>query len=181
MRPFLLALVRDLTGEREKLLRTAVRVQDRVRHIVDIIRTQAAFTNGTLERKLVDLPATITDAVKVVQESLGRRGVAIEVDCSRAPREIVVQESRFQQMLVNLLKNAMEATDERAARLENGPGWRPGIRVVAYRGDQKDTLGLDVTDNGIGIDPSVSAPCSTPATRPRRKGVDWVCTPRRTS
>ena len=154
MRSFLLALVRDLADEREKLLGTAVRVRDRVRHIVDIIRTQAAFTNGAVERKLVDLSATIKDAVKVVQESLGRRGVAIEVDCARAPREIVVPESRFQQMLVNLLKNAMEATDERAARLEDGPGWRPGIRVVAYRGDQKDTLGIDVTDNGIGIDPS---------------------------
>lgn len=48
----------------------------------------------------------------------------------------------------------MEATDERAARLEDGPAWRPGIRVLAYRGDQKDTLTIDVTDNGIGIDPS---------------------------
>ena len=154
LRPFLLALVRDLTGEHEKLVGTAARVRERVRHIVDIIRTQAAFTNGTVERKLVDLPATIRDAVKVVQESLGQRGVAIEVDCSRAPREMVVQESRFQQMLVNLLRNAMEATDERAARGEDDPGWRPGIRVLAYRGEQENTLVIDVSDNGIGIDPS---------------------------
>ncbi len=154
LRPFLLALVRDLTGEHEKLVGTTARVRERVRHIVDIIRTQAAFTNGTVERKLVDLPATIKDAVKVVQESLGQRRVAIEVDCSRAPREMVVQESRFQQMLVNLLKNAMEATDERAARLEDDPGWRPRIRVRACRGEQKNTLVIDVSDNGIGIDPS---------------------------
>ena len=154
VRPFLLALLRDLTGEQEKLLGTAGRVRDRVRHIVDIIRTQAAFTNGTVERKLVDLPATIQDAVTVVQESLGQRGVAIEVDCSRAPREMVVQESRLQQMLVNLLKNAMEATDERAARLEDDPGWRPWIRVLAYRGVEKNTLVIDIADNGIGIDPA---------------------------
>ncbi len=154
MRPFLLALVRDLTGEHEKLVGTVARVRTRVRHIVDIIRTQAAFTNGTVERKLIDLPATIKDAVKVVQESLGRRGVQIEVDCSRAPREMVVQESRLQQMLVNLLKNAMEAIEERAARLEDDPGWRPGIRVLAYRGERKNTLVIDVSDNGIGMDPS---------------------------
>ena len=154
MRPFLLALVRDLTGEHEKLVGTVARVRNRVRHIVDIIRTQAAFTNGTVERKLIDLPATIRDAVKVVQESLGRRGVEIEVDCSRAPREMVVQESRLQQMLVNLLKNAMEAIEERAARLGDDPGWRPGIRVLAYRGERKNTLVIDVSDNGIGMDPS---------------------------
>ena len=154
VRPFLLALVRDLAGGHRTLGATAVRVRDRVRHIVDIIRTQAAFANGTVERKLVDLAATINDTVKVVQESLGRRGAAIEVDCSRAPREIVVQESRFQQMLVNLLKNAMEATDERAARLRDDPGWRPRIRVLAYRGEERNTLVIDVADNGIGIDPS---------------------------
>ena len=154
MRPFLLALVRDLTGEHEKLVGTAARVRERVRHIVDIIRTQASFTDGTVERKLVDLPATIRDAVKVVQESLGQRGVAIDIDCARAPRQILVQESRFQQMLVNLLKNAMEAIDERAARGEDDPGWRPRIRVLACRGEQKNTLVIDVGDNGIGIDPS---------------------------
>ncbi|MYN63935.1 MAG: PAS domain-containing protein [Acidobacteria bacterium] len=154
IRPFLLALVRDLTGEHEKLVGTAARVRERVRHIVDIIRTQASFTNSTVERKLVDLRATIRDAVKVVQESLGQRGVTIEVDCARAPHQILVQESRFQQMLVNLLKNAMEATDERAARPEDAPGWRPRIRVLAYRGEQKNTLVIDVGDNGIGIDPS---------------------------
>ena len=154
MRPFLLALVRDLTGEHDRLLGTIARVRERVRHIVDIIRTQAAFTNGTVERKLVDLPSTIKDAVKVVEESLGQRGVAIEVDCARAPDQVLVQESRLQQMLVNLLKNAMEATDERAARLEVGPAWRPRIRVLAYPGEQENTLVIDVSDNGIGIDPS---------------------------
>ena len=154
LRPFLLALVRDLAGEHEKLVGTVARVRERVRHIVDIIRTQAAFTNGTVERKLVDLASTIEDAVKVVEELLGQRGIAIEVDCSRAPREMLVQESRFQQMLVNLLKNALEATDERAARLEDDPDWRPRIRVLAYRGERKNTLVIDVSDNGIGIDPS---------------------------
>ena len=154
IRPFLLALVRDLTGEHEKLVGTAARVRERVRHIVDIIRTQASFTNSTVERKLVDLQATVRDAVKVVQESLGQRGVTIEIDCARAPYQILVQESRFQQMLVNLLKNAMEATDERAARPEDAPGWRPRIRLLAYRGEQKNTLVIDVGDNGIGIDPS---------------------------
>lgn len=154
MRPFLLALVRDLTGEHETLLGTAGRVRERVRHIVDIIRTQESFTEGTVERTLVDLPTTIKDAVKVFQESLGQRGIAVDIDCSAAPAEIRVQENRFQQMLVNLLKNAMEATDERAARLEDEPHWRPRIHVLARRGVPTDTLVVDVTDNGIGIERS---------------------------
>ena len=43
-------------------------------------------------------------------ESPERRGVTVAIDCSRAPTEILVQESRFQQMLVNLVKNAMEVS-----------------------------------------------------------------------
>ena len=154
VRPFLLALVRDLAAEHETLLGTAGRVRERVRHIVDIIRTQESFTDSTVERKRMALPETINDAVKVVQESLGQRGVAIEVDCSRAPAEILVQESRFQQMLVNLLKNAMEATDERAARPEDDPQWRPRIWLRAYRSEQAKTFVVDVSDNGIGIEPA---------------------------
>ena len=154
LRPFLLSLIEDLNSEQEALRKTALRVRGRVRHIVDIIRTQESFADGTVERQMVEPGRAINEAVRVIQESLGRRGGTIEVDCSQAPAQILVQESRFQQMLVNLLKNALEATDERAARLENDPGWRPAIRVLAYRGERTGVLVIDIIDNGIGIDPS---------------------------
>ena len=154
VRPFLLSLIRDLANERKGLRKTAVRVRDRVRHIVDIIRTQESFTDGTVERKRIDLAGTINDAVRMMPESFAHRGGTLEVDCSRAPTEILVQESRFQQMVVNLLKNAIEATDERAERLENDPGWRPAVRVLAYRAERAGFLVIDIIDNGIGIDPS---------------------------
>ena len=155
MRPFLLALVRDLTAEHEKLLGTTGRVRERARHIVDIIRTQKSFTNSTVERRLVGLSETLDGAVKMLQESVGQWDIEVGIDCSRAPAEVLVQESRFQQMLVNLLKNAMEATNERAARAEDPPEWRPRIGLRAYRGEQPETLVVDVVDNGIGIDPSL--------------------------
>ena len=153
IRPFLLALISDLTREQRSLWRTSTRVRERVRHIVDIIRAQAAFTNGAVERKTIDLAQTLADAVTVVQEGLGRRGVEIEVDCSRAPGELLVQEGRFQQLLVNLLVNALEATDERAARLGTD-GWRPRVRLSAYRSSEEGRLTIDVIDNGIGLEAS---------------------------
>ena len=154
LRPFLVSLVRDLTREQDDLHQTATRVRERVRHIEDILRTQASFTDGSVERKVVNLPRTIGDAVKVVEESLERSGVAVEIDCSAAPTEILVQESRFQQMLVNLVKNAMEAIAERLARLGHpGGSWRPRVSLVAYRTERG--LVIDVIDNGIGIQPSL--------------------------
>ena len=52
IRPYLLMLVRDLDAGNGDLLKTVRRVQRRVRHIVDIIRTQETFTSGTVKYKL---------------------------------------------------------------------------------------------------------------------------------
>ncbi|MCY4076255.1 MAG: ATP-binding protein [Acidobacteria bacterium] len=153
IRPFLLALISDLTREQRSLWKTTTRVRERVRHIVDVIRAQAAFTNGALERTAIDLAQALADAVTVVREGLGRRGVEIEVDCSRAPGRLLVQEGRFQQLLVNLLLNALEATDERAARLGTD-GWRPRVRLSAYAAGEEGMLAIDVIDNGIGLEAS---------------------------
>ena len=65
------------------------------------------------------------------------------------PREIRIQESPFHQMLVNLIKNSIEAIDELAA--SGGLSEAPRIQFRAYIED--DFLCLDITDNGIGIDP----------------------------
>ena len=152
VRPFLLALVEDLMREGEESRRTAERVSRRVHHIVDIIRTQESFTDATVERKCVNLRRAVGDAVRVLDESFKRRGIDVEVDCARAPEEFFVQESRFHQMLVNLLKNAVESMDELAAGPAAARGRRPCVRVAAYRAE--GVLVIDVIDNGIGIDAS---------------------------
>ena len=48
----------------------------------------------------------------------------------------------------------MEAIAERAERLENDPGWRPAVRLLAHRAEREGFLVVDIIDNGIGIDPS---------------------------
>ena len=44
--PLLAALARDFAAQNDRLLRSAGRVQQRVRHIVDIIRTQRSHSAG---------------------------------------------------------------------------------------------------------------------------------------
>ena len=152
LRPFLLALVGDLTLENARRRQVAERVSGRLRHVVDIIRTQKSFAGSTVEHKSVDLRTAIESAADLVRESLSRRDIELTVDCSRGPRRIRVQESRFNQMLVNLLKNAVEAIDARA-HANGGLDEKPFIRVVANT--ERDHLVLDVSDNGIGIAPEL--------------------------
>ncbi len=146
--PFLIALAHDLRVQNERLASTVRRVEGRVEHIVDIIRTQRSVEFGSMDHKDVSVAATIGDTVQLLGEALSNRGIAVRVDCSRAPQQIRVRESKFHQMLVNLIKNAIEAIDERAeSELSRVV---PEINIVTYVEDR--FLVVDVADNGIGID-----------------------------
>ena len=146
--PFILGLARDFAAQNQRLRQTVERVDERVRHIVEIIRTQGSFERQSLARKDVNLRKSINDAVRLMQDSLAKRGIQIHLDCRNAPRKIRIQESRFHQMLVNLIKNAMEAIDDLAE--SGGLEAAPRIKIRSYV--QEDFLVLDVTDNGIGIE-----------------------------
>ena len=150
--PFLVALARDYREQEAELRRIVDRVEHRVEHIVDIVRTQKAIGVQRSVRKDVSLRRAIDEAVRILQESIARRGIDVHVDCDRAPEEIRIEESRFHQMLVNLIKNAVEAIDDLASTDgSDAPEVRPCIRVDAYV--EGDYLVVDVIDNGIGISP----------------------------
>ena len=146
--PFILGLAQDFAAQNAQMTRTVERVESRVAHIVDIIRTQRSIDTGALVRKDVNLRKAVSDATKLLQDSLSKRGVRVDVDCRNAPEEIRIQESKFHQMLVNLIKNAIEAIDD----LEKTVGLQanPSIQIRSYV--QEDYLVIDVMDNGIGIE-----------------------------
>ena len=148
VRPFLLAFAEDLARQNEQLLQTIERVKSRVAHIVAIVRTQRSFDLKGTAPQDVNLRKTILEAVSLLQEALAKRNVDVRVDCAQAPEKIRIQESQFHQMLVNLIKNAMEANDQ-LARLGKLEG-QPRIDVRAY--SEQAFLVIEVTDNGIGID-----------------------------
>ena len=150
--PFILALAEDLGGWYGRMRDTVERVEDRVAHIVDIIRTQRSLDLESMSRKQVDLHKAVTAAVKLLDDSLANRGIDLCIDCERAPPEIRIQESAFHQLLVNLVRNAMEAIDRLA--VSGGLQAPPCIRISAY--PRGDALVLDVIDNGDGIAPDRS-------------------------
>ena len=146
--PFIAALDRDFASANEELTATLARVEASVEHIVDIIRTQRSHSSLHDMRKEAPLEHLIDDAINVVQDALARRDIEVAIDCARAPKRLYVEESRFSQMLVNLLRNAIEAIDERHQVQANAPA--PRLGIVCY--PEGDWLVVDVVDNGIGIE-----------------------------
>ena len=146
--PFLLALAADFVEQNRELIRTVERVDSQTSHIVDIVRAQRGFDSKAMTSKDVNLRQAISGALKIVQDSFASRGIQTQVNCGNAPEEIRIQETQFNQMLVNLLKNAMEAIDE--LKKSGGLKGQPRIEISACI--QQDFLVLEVQDNGIGIE-----------------------------
>ena len=148
VRPFLLALAADFVEQNRELIRTVERVSSQTSHIVDIVRAQRGFDSKAMTSKDVNLRQAISGALKIVQDSFASRSIQTHVDCGNAPEEVRIQETQFNQMLVNLLKNAMEAIDE--LKESGGLEELPRIEIRAYV--RQDFLVLEVQDNGIGIE-----------------------------
>ena len=146
--PFVIALAKDFAKQNDKLAKGIVRVRDRAEHIADIVRMQKSLGRSSVYRKDIRLKKTITDAIRVLSDSINKRDIEIKIDCEHAPKEIRTQESQFHQMLVNLVKNSIEAIDELVtsdALVES-----PVIQIRCYV--KSGSFIVEVIDNGIGIE-----------------------------
>lgn len=146
--PFIMGLADDFAIQEKKLTEIVGRVQDRAEHIADIVRMQRSLGKSSMYRKDINLRQAIDDAITVLSESIRKRDIEVHVECNNTPEEIRTQESQFHQMLVNLIKNSVEAIDELAASI--GLSEPPSIKI---RCNVKLTsFILEVMDNGIGIE-----------------------------
>jgi len=149
--PFILALSDDLEKQEEELTKIVNRVRDRAQHIADIVRTEKLISGKGIYRKQINLQKAINDAINVLQESIKKRNIEVSIDCELAPKEILIQESQFHQMLINLVKNSIEAIDDLYKLKSNDLDTsKPSINIKCYADD--DNLVISVVDNGIGIE-----------------------------
>ena len=162
--PFIQALASDLSEVDHELKETTRRVRERTSHIVDIIRTQKSHGSEQDMRKDINLAEAFSSAIKILHDSIAKRDIQIEIDCDDALEEIRIQESQFHQMIINLVKNSIEAIDELEELDET-----PFIRVRAE--SDADWLRIDVTDNGIGLDTDQSREIFSAGYTTKHKGT----------
>ena len=87
-----------------------------------------------------DLPAAIDNALTLVRERAGRRGIALDRAVDERVGTIRADERKVKQVLLNLLSNALKFTPD---------GGRIDVRVRV----SDATLEVAVADTGIGIAP----------------------------
>jgi CheY-like chemotaxis protein/nitrogen-specific signal transduction histidine kinase len=125
--------------------KAAVTIRDsakRQAQLIDDLLDVARITSGKLrlQRAIIDLERVVMDAAHVVQPVSDVKGVRMRVDVTRPVESIYADAARLQQVVWNLLANAVKFTPA-------GGSVHITLRQVG------DTLELIVADTGLGIEP----------------------------
>ena len=130
---------------------------DRITGIAASLKNVAR--RGSAERRPEDLNHVVSDVVSVVRTGIPR-SVRLELDLAPSVPRVRACASELHQVVLNLVKNSVEALDGREDGL---------VRVRSYR--DGDAVCLDVADNGVGIPAEVQRSLFTPFFTTKEKGT----------
>jgi len=139
---YLAQLAEYLAEEKTCILRETDTLRKHIDHIKDIIAMQQGFAkvSGVVEVvKPIDLAE---DALRMNSSTLSRNDVQVVREYDENLPEINVQKHKALQILVNLIRNAKQASDEAG---------REDKRLVVKVSNGGDRIRISVVDNGIGI------------------------------
>jgi len=117
----------------------ALRAGQIVRRLRDFV------SRGEIERRVVDLQALIEEASALALVGVRERGVRAFFDFEAEATRALVDRVQIQQVMVNLVRNAVEAVDGSLIR---------DVTIGARRTDD-DMIEVTVADTGPGIDQAV--------------------------
>lgn len=154
-------LARGATADVEAALGTIHGLTARIGRITGELRDFARKSDGP--PAIVPLAAAIEGARMLVRVRKARGRVTIDSSSVAAGLDVLADRIRLEQVLVNLLQNALEAG---ASRIEIG----------AQMTADGATVQVSVTDDGPGIAPAIAATLFTPfhTSKPRGLGLGLV-------
>ena len=136
------------------------RSADLASEILSRIRNQVAFDEP--ERRTCSLAACVRESICLALFDAEERGVRYMLDFDEAADEVNVDLVQIQQLLLNLLRNAVEALAEVP---------RPQRRLTIATRRTEDGIEVRVTDTGLGIAPEVRDGLFDPFTTTRPEGT----------
>ncbi len=116
--------------------------------LIDELLDVTKIEHGKLELRaqLCDAHLLIDRAIEIVEDDARAKAINFERAFGAARSRLMVDPARFQQVIWNLLRNAVKFTP---------PGGRVFVRTREEKGAEDETwLRIEVADTGIGIDPA---------------------------
>ncbi|TIQ29986.1 MAG: PAS domain S-box protein [Mesorhizobium sp.] len=127
--------------ERAKI--TAERIIRDANSAADVVsRIRALFRQSAEPRNSTTLPGIIAEARNLMAEEAVRRRVRLDVDVESDLPSVALDRVQIQQVLINLIRNGMEAMDSAA-----------GDKVIAIRVRRMgDDIRTEISDRGPGVE-----------------------------
>ncbi|MBO6716712.1 MAG: PAS domain S-box protein [Rhizobiaceae bacterium] len=145
---------------REALQETAqqsLRAGEIIRHLREFV------TRGETEKQLADLRKLVEEAGALALVGSRELGVRTVFDFQSGPEHVMVDRVQIQQVLINLMRNAMEA-------MKDGERRELTVRIVPA---DNDYLRVEVADTGAGVQDDVAEQLFKPfvTTKPGGMGI----------
>ncbi len=140
---FLARLKEHMANDQQETVRELESLAKNVDHIKDIVVMQQSYAQVSGVREIVKISDLVEDSYRIDMNSYTRHGVQFIRDYHDVP-PINVEKHKVLQILINLIRNAKQACDERGEKDK-----QVSVRVAKEDGH----LTIRVADNGIGIPP----------------------------
>lgn len=150
--PNLLALVREALDEASK---QSIRAGQIVRRIRDFM------SHGDAERQLESLPKLINEANALALVGSREHGIDVQIDLDPDAGQVFVDRIQVQQVLVNLIRNAIDAMVESPRRK---------LRVATLCQDDGQAR-VTVSDTGSGISEAIAEQLFQPFVTSKKAGM----------
>ena len=126
----------------DKVIKNSKQLLRLINDILEISRYEAGKMQANFEP--VDVRSLIVLVTEALEYSAEQKSLEIILDCDRAPTEVTSDRLRLQQILTNLISNAIRYTEF-------------GSITVTCQTTNSDRWIIAVADTGVGIAPEVQA------------------------
>jgi signal transduction histidine kinase len=135
----------DLRKDVDEIMSSVAQIRLQVDRCARITHSILSFGRaGNTEEQNVDLAKFVPEVLTMVQKKIQLNNIVLKLNMAPVKLIVHVDPGRLQQVLLNLLNNAIYAVGEAG-------GGRPGEIVLTCSPEGADRVRIAVADNGIGI------------------------------
>jgi C4-dicarboxylate-specific signal transduction histidine kinase len=148
----------------DTVVEATAKAAEQVERAADVVRRLREFIRlGRSERSSVAIDQVVEQAEAVLQNDCDHHGVVLDTRVSLELPRFMGDSLQMQQVIVNLVRNAMEAIVE--------AGRHDGRITVTAELDTPRLLKVCVRDNGPGFDPALADQAVAPFTTTKSDGL----------
>lgn len=156
-------------AEMGEKLEMATRQCGRMGEIIDHIRVFSRSSKG--RQVAFDAAGPVAAAVDMMRPAFVREDMDLVVDMPDRAGVLEGSPLDLEQVVINLLKNALDALLERRAEGAVEAGWRPEVRLRVTAEPETPQLLIEVADNGPGVPRHLLQDIFEPFFTTKREGV----------